>query len=261
MLGRLAIRLLYKRAHHGGALDLVCLDVGKRVDAAGKFAGSADERARSNLATRLGVGGHRGQVSVKPLNTLGRQHVLEGGLRDLDERRIGEAGLEHHRMQVRAHAFASIIVDPVQHHDYRQVARRRALEELPGERIRVPCRRRDEHPQVGGSEQLRGQGAVGVVDAVEVWSIEQGEPLGHGIAGQDAHGILGSALAPSPVGLHACEARQDARIGEPVGISGVADDERLPGRRADDAGSTHASADEAIHERRLACPRRTADHR
>src|SRR5699024_164036 len=103
-----------------------------------------------------------------------RQQVLHlPVVGDGEQGGVAEAGLGHHAAQVLGNGGQGVLVDAVEHHDHLDVAPGRVVEEIPHQLVGVAGGGGDEDPQVGGGQQLGGEGAVAVVDGVEVGGVEK----------------------------------------------------------------------------------------
>ena len=95
---------------------------------------------------------------------------------DDEQRRVAEAAA---RRSISARCGAIVVAGarrhPVEHQRDRRAARPRGAQELPRHRVGVAGRGGDEQPQVGGGEQLLGEGPVGLHHRVDVGRVEQRE--------------------------------------------------------------------------------------
>ena len=100
---------------------------------------------------------------------------VHGGLRDGEQRRVGQPAFAHHLPQMRRHVRHRPRRHPVQHHRHRGAALGRGPQELPGHGVGVTGRRGDEQPEVGGGQQLGGQLPVLRDHRVDVGGVQDGQ--------------------------------------------------------------------------------------
>ena len=135
----------------------------------------------------------------------------------------------------------------VEHDGQRGAALLRGPQEVPGDRVGVAGRGRDEEPQVGGGEQLGGELAVGGDDRVDVGGVEQGEP-GASDGAATSWSVRWSVPAPlvrvSPGSTRSPENQRH--------VVGVADQHGRAGGGAQHPGGGDLRADQAVDQRRLA---------
>ena len=131
------------------------------------------------------------------------------------------------------------------------------MQEIPHQLVGIARRGSDEDPEIRCGQQLRSEGAVAVVDGVEIGGIEKREPFRDAARGHDAQ--RRRLLVARAVRTR--EPRQDLRRIEPVRVRRIGHQHRLTRRRADHARIGHSLTQHRVHERGLAGTGRTTDHR
>ena len=126
------------------------------------------ERARASLASACSHERSRSTASARQ-PAVGVERRLGHG----EDRRRRQPLLAQHRGEVRADLGDGIRRDAVEHDRDGGAAVGGGAQQVPGHGIRVARRGGDEEPQVGGGEQLGGDGAVGGDDRVDVGGVEQ----------------------------------------------------------------------------------------
>lgn len=217
---------------------------------------------------------------------LGEEAVDELGLPHDEERRGVEAVLVHHPAQVVRHGLGAR-VDPVEDHRDLRAALGGTVQEVPRDGVGVAGGRRDEQPQVGRGEELRGELAVRRLHGVDVGRVHEREALRQRVARDEAQrarrvGRRGGLAGPGPgtdagrgagrgagcgargrrpraVLAHAREPGQHAVGREPALVERVVDEDGRARRRAQHAGRRDVLAEERVHERRLPRSGRPAD--
>ena len=129
--------------------------------------------------------------------------------------------------------------------------------EPPRHRIAVTGGGGDEHPQIGGFEQLAGQLPVLADHRVDVGGIEDGQACRQRCRRHDLQlGRTGGSAAADP--------RQPAEHAVPLESGGdvrVMHQHRRGGRWPEDTGTGDVGPDDAVDQRRFAGPGRASDHR
>ena len=239
--------------------DLGRRRVDQRLDAGVERVERAGQRLADHESAGTRVLGQRREPRVQPGHLVVRQQavVLERRLRHREDRSGAEALLLEHRPEVLSDDGDRALGDPVEHDGHRGPAFRRLAEQLPGHRIRIPGRRRDEEPQIRRTEQLAGQLTVPEDDGVDVGGVEEGEPRRQGRGGDQLHGrlALDRVAAGGPR-----EVREDPRRGEPALVVGVVHEDRRPRGRAEHARSADHRPHQGVDQRRLARTGRSSDH-
>jgi hypothetical protein len=194
----------------------------------------------------------------------GQQAAAPGGLGQFghgEPRHLAQAGLGEQRPVLPGDLGDDLVGHPVEHGDERDVVLLGGAQQVPGDGVGVARGRGDHHPDVGGADQLGGEGAVLGDEGVDVGRVEEGEARRQCLDGLDAQGARGIVLrgqrvvageaAPGvlPGHPHAGEAGQHARVAEPVAVLRMAHQHRRPGRRPQHARLAHASSHQGIDER------------
>ena len=230
--------------------------VGDLVEERAEARQRTGQRPRGELETRLAVGaqvvdpGGHGRDGRRPEGlprgvdiAFGRRprprgprsDALVGGPR-------AEAGLGEQARDVVQHlaTVVGIVGKAVHDHDERQAPLPDATEDQPRDAIRVAGRRRHEQAQVGRFDQLVGEVAVGVLDAVDVGGVDEGEARG------DVRILLDPEPARFDPGERAAPERQR--------VVGVGEDDGRPGRRPEDARRAGRATRDRVEERALPGP-------
>ena len=180
---------------------------------------------------------------------LGRQQPLVGDLAlvDDEERGVLEPARGEHPGQVAGDGLDGIGRGAVEHHGHCGGAVGRELQELPGHLVGVARGRGDEDPQVGRGEQLGREDPVGLLDGVDVGSVQDCQAGVEPVAGDQLQRtrVVGRMIDALQLG-------EQAVLAEPVAVLGVVHQHRRAGRRAEQARRGHLGADERVDQRRLA---------
>ena len=185
----------------------------------------------------------------------GQQSVDKRLLLDRERRRGAEAFGAQHLLEVRSDLGGGTRRHAIEHQTDADPTGHRAAEELPRHRVGVAHGSRDEQPQIRRVQQLGGHGSVGVDDGVDVGRVEQGQRLGHSVAGDQLDVVAGLGSAAADPG----QAGEDPVVSEPALSVGVVHQHRAAGRRAQHTRSRDFGAHQAVHQRRLPRSRRAAD--
>ena len=139
----------------------------------------------------LGVLGERLEPAADVGDGRRRQQPVVGdrGLVDGEQRGVLEPAAGEHPGQVGGHGLHGVGGGAVEHDRDRGRALGGLAQVVPRHLVGVPGGRGDEQPQVGGGEQLGGQRAVALLDRVDVGGVEDGQPGGHGVGGDQLEGL------------------------------------------------------------------------
>lgn len=188
-------------------------------------------------------------------DVVGQDAVHDAGLGD-DEAvlRLDPVGIEH-RVEVGDKLGAMARRDPRQDDAERGAAVPGVLQQFPDRGVRVAAGARHEQPQVRRVEELVREVIVRAHDGVDVGGVEQGDPLGHPLAGGE-HQQPVTSRPGQPFLAHPGQRRQEHVLREPVDIVGMAGEDRRVGGWPPDPGQADLGADDAVDQRRLARPGR-----
>jgi|GEM_PF-4611267 len=148
--------------------------------------------------------------------------------------------------------------NPIDHHSKRGRPLLSQTEILPRHGVRVSSSRGHKQPQIGSTEQLRGQVVVGHLDRVDIGRVQDRETRSE---------LIGSHQ-PQPNRANRRRTRRPRQasehtigILEPRKVLGVAHQHRRTGRRSQHTRRRDIYPDEAVRDRRLSSAGRSAEHR
>ncbi len=221
-----------------------------------------------------GGGGQQPAAAARGLGQFGDGEAGDGA----------ESGGGEHRRVLPRDVGRDLVRHPVQDGDERDVVLLGRTQQVPGHGVRVPGGGGDEHPDVGGADQLGGQLAVAGDEGVDVGGVEEGEAAGQGVVGLDAQGgrravllvravaaLLRLRLPPPPFSppIGACrllrghpdpaQLRQHPQPREPVVVVGVAHQYGRTRGRSQHSGRRDPPPDERVDESGLPGPRGAPD--
>ena len=172
-----------------------------------------------------------------------------------EQRGVLEPAAGQHPGQVRGHRLDGVGRRPVEDDRDRGGALGGLAQVVPRHLVGVAGRRGDEQPQVGGREQLRGERPVALLDRVDVGGVEDRQPGRDGVGRHQLEGVRVDGRVRDPL-----EVGQQAVLAEPLGVVGVVDQHRRPGRGPQHAGLGDPAPDQRVDQRRLAGAGGAADH-
>ena len=237
-----------RAAGHRGR-DLLGRGVGDVVGATGQGAHGALEGLPDHGRPGVGVGGQRLEPAPDVGDGRGGQQPLVGDLAlgDREQRGVLEAAAGEHPGQVGGHGLQRLVGGAVEHDRDRGGPVGGLAQEAPRHLVGVPGGGGDEEPQVGGGQQLGGQGAVALLHGVDVGGVEDGEPGGI-VVGRDQlqrRGSLVGRVTRSRSGSSRSWPNQCAS-------SGWCTSTGRARRRPQHARLGHPVPDEGVDQRRLA---------
>ena len=193
--------------------------------------------------------------------------LVEPGLRDHVDAGVRQPVGGEHAAQVRLDVLLRAVRDAPEDDGDRDVPRGGLVQQLPRHGVRVAVGGGGEDPQVRRLQELAGQRAVGVRHGVDVRGVHDRDAGGQGRLGHERHGVHGAGVGLhgagglAPVHRDPGQVREHARAGEPVGVLGVVEQQRLARGGAQGGGTGHLVPHEGVHERGLARAGGSADHR
>ncbi len=189
---------------------------------------------------------------------VGEQAVAAAGrlgeLRDREPRDVSEAGAGEQGLVLAGDVGDDLVGHAVEDGDEGGVVLLRGAQEVPGDGVGVAGGGGDHHPDVRGADEPGGEFAALDDEGVDVGGVEEGEAGGEGVGLLDAQGAAAAGLVVGGVAVggagapDACEVREDTRVGEPVAVVRVADEDGGAGGGSEHAGFADAAADEGVDE-------------
>jgi hypothetical protein len=223
-----------QRAARDPRLDLLLDRVGDARHPRRQRGERALERAHDHRARAVRPGEHRQPARDGRHDRPVQQTLVRADVGHDEQRHAVHAVLAQTLQQVAADRRERLARHAVEDHRDARATLHRAAQGLPGERVAVARRRRDEQPQVRRHEQQARRLAVLRQERVEVGGVEQRGAARHAVVVDDAR-----------------HARRRA-LDDHVGVQGVEREDGLARRRAQHAGLRHLLAEQRVVQRRLA---------
>ena len=162
--------------------------------------------------------------------------------------------LVEHRREVRGDVVADRWGDPVDDDSERDAPFSGSPQVVPGNRVRIATGGRHEEPDVGSTEQLRGEFVVGRLHRVDVGRVEDRHATGQVVGNDQPEGAaVVTYVSNSP------ESWQWPRLVEPRHVLGPGCQHGRACGRPQHARFRHVAADERVGDRRLSRARRPPD--
>ena len=200
-LDRVVVGLVGVLAQPALGVDLLGGGVGHRVGTAGEGAdraleGLPDDHRRGRRRRRPASRARPARRRRAPAGSSPSSST--GPLGDDEQRGVLEAAAGQHPGQVGGDGADGVRRGAVEHDRHGGTALGGLAQEVPRHLVGVPGGGGDEEPEVGGGQQLGGQGAVALLDRVDVGCVEDGEALRHRLGRRPAAGRRGPWWAGRP---------------------------------------------------------------